>query len=146
MLRVWLPTACEPAPSDPVSQDQAVIETAMVPALPVFDLAVLLNQLGQDEALARMLVQSALQDLPAYWQQLESAIEQSAWAQAQRSSHTLKGLCAQMGGLRAAETFKDVNLRLKQGLSVQQAEAVVLSKEYKDLAAALQQWLVSSSS
>ena len=146
VLRVWLPKACEPAPSDPVSQNQAVTETAMVPALPVFDLAVLLNQLGQDEALARMLVQSALQDFPAYWQQLESAIEQSAWAQAQRSSHTLKGLCAQMGGLRAAEAFKDVNLRLKQGLSVQQAEAVVLSKEYKDLAAALQQWLVSSSS
>lgn len=67
----------------------------MVPALPVFDLAVLLSQLGQDEALAHMLVQSALQDFPAYWQQLESAIEQSALAQAQRSSHTLKGLCAQ---------------------------------------------------
>ena len=77
---------------------------------------------------------------------MRSAIEQGAWAQAQRSSHTLKGLCAQLGGLRAAEAFKDVNLRLKQGLSVQQAEAVVLSKEYKDLAAALQQWLVSSSS
>lgn len=152
VLRLWLPAAAVAAPesvaapvpvSVPPPAPTVVPEQGAAPALPVLDVAVLLGQLGQDEALARMLVQSALQDMPEYLQQLEHAIEQGAWAQAQRSSHTLKGLCAQMGGARAAEAFKAVNSRLKQGSPIAASETVVLRREYEDLAVALQQWLIS---
>ncbi|MBS7349086.1 MAG: response regulator [Comamonas sp.] len=156
VLARWLPPAN--AASNPIATPAAIpAATPQVPApepaqaqtqvqeLPLFDPASLLTQLGGNHSLAVVLVQSALQDLPPYLERLLQALHTQDWAQAQRSSHTLKGLCAQIGGQRLAQRYRSMNERLKAGQTLDDAQSPpsqqALQQEQAALMHALSDWL-----
>ena len=108
---------------------------------PVFDERTLLSQLGEDSELARSIVLMASDDIPGYFEQLEHAIAAGNGKDAARLIHTLKGLTAQLGGMRLCARIKEVDDHLKGGGQVDAVTVMGLRREYQTLAGKLQQWL-----
>jgi signal transduction histidine kinase/CheY-like chemotaxis protein/HPt (histidine-containing phosphotransfer) domain-containing protein len=109
--------------------------------LPVFDAQLLLKQMGDDRDLATTIIKSAMSDLPGYFTRLEQIVAAGSWQEAERLTHTLKGLTAQIGGVRISRRLKDVNGRLKGGGEIDSATAVDLFNEYQTLARDLLEWM-----
>jgi PAS domain S-box-containing protein len=65
---------------------------------PVFDEQALLASLGGNAGLARVIIDSAMDDLPRYFDQLEQSIATGDTLIAKRVVHTMKSLAAQIGG------------------------------------------------
>ena len=69
----------------------------------VLDLRSALARLGGDEELYADMVQFLWEDSPSLLTQLEAAIASQDASTIQRAAHSLKGLIANCGGVRAAE-------------------------------------------
>jgi CheY-like chemotaxis protein len=111
---------------------------------PVFDENTLLSQLGGDRDLARIIIGSASEDIPNYFAQLEQAIAAGNWKLAARQTHTLKGLTAQIGGIRLSARMKTLDDHLKGGGAIDSATVIDLHREYRLLSDTLACWMVSS--
>jgi CheY-like chemotaxis protein/HPt (histidine-containing phosphotransfer) domain-containing protein len=135
MLQHWLANkrvenASPAIPSASVSQDLG----------PIFDEKTLLESLGGDADLARSIVASAMNDFPTYFGQLEQAVNASDWVTAERATHTMKSLAAQVGGLPLAEAMREADVHLKAGGHIDVAAVMELRAMLVELEGALQQW------
>ena len=131
----WLPDAKYPVvqthPAEPSAQDRDS---------PVFSEKKLLFLLGGDREFARSIILSVQEGIPAYLDQLETAIATGNREEAARKAHTLKGLAAQIGGVRLSERFNEVHESIKRGTT----DASVLAdlrQEYSLLVDAWHRWL-----
>jgi HPt (histidine-containing phosphotransfer) domain-containing protein len=111
---------------------------------PVFDENTLLTQLGGDRDLARIVIGSATEDIPNYFAQLEQAIAAGDWKLAKRQTHTMKGLTAQIGGIRLSARMKALDDHLNGGGDTDSATLIDLRREYQWLSDALACWMASS--
>jgi len=110
-------------------------------AVPLFDSNALLNPLGDDRELAKIVIASAMNDIPSYLDTLEQALAQGKWQEARRMTHTMKGLTAQIGGLRFSQRSKEADDRLKRGEEIDAATIGDLRREYQELCRALSEWI-----
>jgi CheY-like chemotaxis protein/HPt (histidine-containing phosphotransfer) domain-containing protein len=110
---------------------------------PVFDENTLLSQLGGDRDLARIIIGSATEDIPNYFAQLEQAVAAGNWKSAERQTHTLKGLTAQIGGIRLSARMKALDEHLKGDVAIDSATVIDLRREYRLLSDALARWVAS---
>jgi HPt (histidine-containing phosphotransfer) domain-containing protein len=101
----------------------------------------LLAQLGGDRELAMAVIRSAMEDMPGYFDQLEQAIAATDWKTAERQTHTLKGLTAQIGGIKLSARMKALDDHLKEVGITDDATVTDLRREYQTLAAALLEWV-----
>jgi PAS domain S-box-containing protein len=108
---------------------------------PVFDEKTLLAQLGGDRELAKAIILSATEDIPGYFEQLEQAIAAGNWKTAERQTHTMKGLAAQIGGIKLSVRMKEADDHLKGGGNTDSATVAALRGEYQTLSDALLEWL-----
>jgi HPt (histidine-containing phosphotransfer) domain-containing protein len=69
----------------------------------ILDLRGALARLGGDEALYADMVQFLWEDAPSLLKQLQAGLAARDASAVQRSAHSLKGLIANCGGMRAAE-------------------------------------------
>ena len=139
VLAKWLPA---PKPLD--SANDPLRQTASAGATGealIFDEVLMLSQFGDDPKLAKLIIESAMQDLPKYFDNLEQAIAALDWKNAQRSTHTMKGLTAQIGGTRLSQRLKAVDDGLKLGETLDIDGLTSLRGEYHALVEALHAWL-----
>jgi CheY-like chemotaxis protein len=108
---------------------------------PVFDENTLLSQLGGDREFARLIIRSAMDDIPDYFDQLEQTIAAHDWKDAARQTHTLKGLTAQVGGIRLSARMKALDDRLRRGGDADRATLIDLRNDYQLLSDTLDRWL-----
>ena len=127
----------EAAPAPPAPQ---VTIAPQEDGPPVFDAKMLLAQLGGDRELAMAVIRSAMEDMPGYFDQLEQAIAATDWKTAERQTHTLKGLTAQIGGIKLSARMKALDDHLKEVGITDDATVTDLRREYQTLAAALLEW------
>jgi CheY-like chemotaxis protein/HPt (histidine-containing phosphotransfer) domain-containing protein len=107
----------------------------------VFDETILVAQLGGDLELAREVIQSATEDMPGYFDQLEQAVAAGHWKAAERQTHTLKGLAAQIGGIKLSTRMRELDDHLKGGGDTDSATVIDLRRDYLILAAELMEWI-----
>lgn len=107
----------------------------------VFDEQRMLGQLGGDRTLARTIMRSAAVDLQGNFDQLGRAVAKGDWAVAQRTTHTLKSLAAQVGGTGLAKRMAEVDRRLKQGETIDENDLRALRTGYAKLRQAASAWL-----
>jgi PAS domain S-box-containing protein len=106
-----------------------------------YDVATMLELLGGDRRLARSMTLSALEDLPGYFDRLDQAILDGDWSDAERTTHSLKGLTAQIGGNAIVARMGEMNRRLRHGGQATPQEARALREEYEAMAAILRAWV-----
>ena len=141
-LRHWLTRPEQGAV--PAAADATVAATSVPPAS-TFEAAALIDPLGGNRELARLVAASAMNDFPRYLAQLEQACQALDWQSAERPAHTMKGLAAQVGGLELARLMRAADERLKRGEPLDKDTLAQLMTEYAALAAALQQWVDTDS-
>jgi CheY-like chemotaxis protein len=120
-----------------------VVSTPQEDGPPVFDENTLLTQLGGDHELAQIIIGSATEDIPDYFAQLEQAIVAGNWKAAARQTHTLKGLTAQIGGMRLSARMKALDDHLNGGGAIDSATLIDLRREYQLLSDTLACWIAS---
>jgi PAS domain S-box-containing protein len=137
----WLTGGSEMAEVAEVAPTPQAAITRQESGPPVFDEETLLAQLGGDRELAKAIILSATEDIPGYFEQLEQAIAEGNWKAAERQTHTLKGLTAQIGGIKLSVRMKVLDDHLKGGGDTDSATVSDLRHEYQTLSAALLEWL-----
>jgi CheY-like chemotaxis protein/nitrogen-specific signal transduction histidine kinase len=108
--------------------------------LPEFDADRLLDQLGGDRELAETVVDTVLTDLPPYLQTLAPLVAAEDWVAAGRAIHTLKGLTAQVGGVRLSGRLADLDAQLRAGGRIESAAVAEVVQDYASLVSALRRW------
>ena len=144
LLHQWLDRSTH-AEQSPPTREAAAVPTITVPPASTFEAAALIDPLGGNRELARLVASSAMNDFPRYLAQLEQACQALDWQSAERPAHTMKGLAAQVGGLELARLMRAADERLKRGEPLDKDTLAQLMTEYAALAAALQQWVDTSS-
>jgi CheY-like chemotaxis protein len=111
VLDKWLPqeTAATTAPVPEVSAETAAV-SAQEPEPPVFDKAGLMARLMDDEDLARMVVESFLENTPPQIEALRSYLEAGDASGLWHQAHSIKGASANVG----AEALRAVADQLEQ--------------------------------
>ena len=103
-LEKWLkpaPTVAAREPmvaSVPPPESSAPTAPASPVEIPVFDRAGLLNRVMQDEALARLLINRFLEDLPGQIRQLQTFAAAGETQHVREQAHQIKGACAAVSG------------------------------------------------
>ncbi len=136
MLSRWLPDGNDDGAAAP---DTAT--TSLDHELQVFDAQEMLAMLDGDMELARTIALAAIEDIAAHLDQLEQAMIAAEWTAARRLSHTMKGVTAQIGGMRLSNRFREQDERLQSGLEMTPLALAELRSEYQALKQALQEWL-----
>lgn len=106
---------------------------------PLFDEAAMLGRLEGDRELAAEIVAMALEMIPPDFDKLEAAIAAADLAAAKRSTHTLKGLIAQIGGSNLAQALQQADTRLARGETIESAAIVAWRDEFERLIATLRE-------
>jgi HPt (histidine-containing phosphotransfer) domain-containing protein len=99
--------------------------------------------LGGDRELAKAIIQSATEDIPGYFEQLEQAVAAGNWKTAERQTHTMKGLTAQIGGIKLSVRMKALDDHLKGGGDTDSATVAALRNDYQLLSDILVRWMAS---
>jgi len=115
-------------------------KSAMRDELPVFDEEMLLTQLDDDRELSFSVIQSALEDLPNYFESFDLAIASGDTAEARRKIHTLKSLTGQIGGEKLSSCFKAVDHGLEKGIVPDSRAMRALHEEFIRLLDVLREW------
>ncbi len=110
-------------------------------AAPVFDAAELLALLDGDRELAESIVREAIVDIAGQFDKLQLAADAGNQTDAQRYLHSLKGVTAQIGGIRLAGYFREQEAQLKGGAVISQITVADLRREYLTLTQSLERWL-----
>ncbi len=135
-LACWLPG------SNATGQTPAASQLS-TDSLLVFDEKAFMSLMGNDQELAKMIFQSATEDIATYFTQLDEALKNTMLKDMQRLIHTLKGLAVQMGGTRFASNLKEVEARIKMGLVPDSDEIASLRLDFNTLTDAIPDWLRS---
>ncbi|MBI5920316.1 MAG: response regulator [Betaproteobacteria bacterium] len=135
MLEQWL---CNPPHVSAVGTETnpAVAENPRL----AFDEAALLDPLGRDRSIAKAIIDSALTEIPGYFEKLDAAIASGNWQDAQRCVHTMKGLTGQLGGIRCSLRMTEADKRLKGGGKFDRRTLGELRDEYRQLEKLLREW------
>jgi len=141
MLQRWLDASETKKPQAPDNTAPPSPLDNSAGLLPCFDASLLLSNLGGDREMARVLVESVLNELPQYLEQFKNDVASADWIRAERAAHTLKGLGAQAGGSRFSACAAALDQRLKAGETDLHSEVIVLCAECAALCEALQHWL-----
>jgi hypothetical protein len=81
--------------------------------------------------------------MPGYFAQLEQAVAAGNWEVVTRQTHTLKGLTAQVGGMKLSARMKALDDHLKGGGDTDSGTVTDLRREYQLLSDALGRWMAS---
>ena len=106
-----------------------------------FDSSFLLAQFDGDRELTKTILQSALGNIPGYFDELEIAIVSGNWTDAESLAHKLKGLIAQLGGIRLSKRMKLVVDELHAGGHIDRTVLNELLDEYQRLTDRIREWL-----
>ena len=138
MLERWLRTRPGPAATQLPSAAPATHagETQHV----IFDEALMLNQIGGDRSIAKMMLELATADMSGYLDRLESALQEDKWQEVQRIVHSMKGLMFQVCAMRLAEQLRAADLRLKEDGRIDATEIAGWRKEYHQLLSQIEHW------
>jgi len=110
--------------------------------LPVFDKAVLMNHLMDDEELALTVIEGFLKDIPLQIEALKGFLEDGDASGAQRQAHTIKGASASVGGETLREVAFDLDQAGKAGdLKTVKASMPQLEMEFERLNRAMEKEL-----
>ncbi|MBI2307401.1 MAG: response regulator [Rhodocyclales bacterium] len=153
MLAKWLPAAASEelppaaderaAPVPDSAEEAAGVEQAPADGM-VFDEVAMLGQLAGNRDIARLLIDSAMVEIPEYFTALAVAVAAGGRQDAERITHTMKSLVAQVGGARLAGLLRAADARLRRGGSLAEVPIDQLNAEYGRLAEALAAWLQRS--
>ena len=111
----------------------------------IFSAQWLTTFVSDHKKLASVLLLGSMNDMPNYLKLLREAIESQQWIEAKAIVHVLKGLFRQIGAVRLATIFSELDGHLKNGGTIEVAVYEGLLKEYALLEAQLQQWLSKNS-
>ena len=90
----------------------------------------MLGRFDGDRELARDIVAIGLEQIPAEFERLEAALLAADLAAAKRSTHTLKGLVAQVGGASLAHTLQQADKGLAHGETIGVAAVAAWREEF----------------
>ena len=143
MLDRWLPEEPQAsAETAPPAMDLTPSASAPEPEVPVFDRKDLLYRLMGDEALARLVVSSFLQDTPQQLRTLRSYLETGDDAGVARQVHTIKGASANVSGKPLCALAADMELAAHAGdLDAVRAHMLELQTQFDRLKEAMTQAL-----
>lgn len=111
----------------------------------IFSAQWLTTFVSDHKKLASVLLLGSMNDMPNYLKLLREAIETQQWIEAKAIVHVLKGLFRQIGAVRLATIFSELDGQLKNGGTLESAVYEGLLKEYQLLEAQLQLWLSKNS-
>jgi CheY-like chemotaxis protein len=111
----------------------------------IFSAQWLTTFVSDHKKLASVLLLGSMNDMPNYLKLLREAIETQQWIEAKAIVHVLKGLFRQIGAVRLATIFSELDGQLKNGGTLESAVYEGLLKEYQLLEAQLQLWLTKNS-
>jgi CheY-like chemotaxis protein/HPt (histidine-containing phosphotransfer) domain-containing protein len=117
------------------------VTTPSTPTTTVFDKMALLDMLNGDQDLARLTIETALHDMPNYFDRLEQAVASNNWNETGRVMHSLKSLTAQIGGGVIVSSVKALDQHLKVNGQITPDAAKMLHEEYDCLATELRTWI-----
>jgi CheY-like chemotaxis protein/nitrogen-specific signal transduction histidine kinase len=140
MLEIWL--ACNRKETIPKLIPETLPDLTNDVADSIeFDSSFLLTQLDGDRELARAILQSAMGNIPGYFDKFEQAVLLGNRSEAESFAHKLKGLIAQLGGVRLSKRMKLVEIELKTGGSIDAAALEELLTEYQQLSDRIKEWM-----
>jgi signal transduction histidine kinase/ActR/RegA family two-component response regulator/HPt (histidine-containing phosphotransfer) domain-containing protein len=105
--------------------------------LPLFDERSVLENFDNDRELFKHIIASTMSDMPNYLDALERAVAHEAWLEAGKAAHTMKGLTAQIGGLRLSAQLRDIEAKLSEGEPIDRAVVARIRQQYSELEAVL---------
>lgn len=111
----------------------------------IFSAQWLTTFVSDHKKLASVLLLGSMNDMPNYLKLFREAIESQQWIEAKAIVHVLKGLFRQIGAVRLATIFSEIDGHLKNGGTIEAAVYEGVLKEYQLLEAQLQQWLSKNS-
>ena len=111
----------------------------------IFSAQWLTTFVSDHKKLASVLLLGSMNDMPNYLKLLREAIETQQWIEAKAIVHVLKGLFRQIGAVRLATIFSELDGQLKNGGTIETTVYEGLLKEYQLLEAQLQLWLSKNS-
>lgn len=106
----------------------------------VFSSEQMLANLAGNIKLAKMIIPSAKQDIDACFVKLQEAISSDNLKEAKIATHTIKGLLAQIGGVKVAKEMREADDALKYGKELGIQKVHELGLMYKELIAAAIHW------
>lgn len=109
----------------------------------VFNPELMLEKLGGNINLAKMIIPSAQKDIDQLFVKLQDAILKNDMKEAKMATHTMKGLLAQIGGINAALQMREADDFLKNGHVLDYNKLNDLHIGYQQLIAAAIKWTES---
>ena len=128
----------------PPGQQATKPQDSEAPPVLAFDVEAVLDMLDQNQELAKVVVQSAIDDLSQQITDLAQSIDAGDWATAKRTAHTMKGLSAQVGAMALHQKVIQVHLRLRDGAEIAIDEIADLRDRYDNFSTGAVAWLGSA--
>jgi len=126
MLAKWLATQ--------KSDLKTVTPTIQAPKVyAIFNPTAMLGRLRNNEALAKKIIQSSLNEPPKFFEQLLIAVDENHLVQQKSIIHTLKGVIAQMGGDQLAQELIRLEHLLRNDGRITKQHVNDLQAHYQDL-------------
>jgi len=99
----------------------------------IFNPTAMLGRLRNNEALAKKIIQSSLNEPPKFFEQLLIAVDENHLVQQKSIIHTLKGVIAQMGGDQLAQELMRLEHVLRNDGRITKQHVIELQARYQDL-------------
>jgi hypothetical protein len=99
----------------------------------VFDKESMLQRLGGDRRLALSIIQSTMNEMPKFIDQLYTLIQEGDWVGVKSITHTLKGLIKQVGGDYLADKITQLDYQLKMGEYFDEEVIRTIERDYHHL-------------
>ena len=126
MLGKWLATQ--------TSDIKTIAPTIQAPKVyAIFNPTAMLGRLRNNEALAKKIIQSSLNEPPKFFEQLVIAVDENHLVQQKSIIHTLKGVIGQMGGDQLAQELMRLEHLLRSDGRITKQHVDELQAHYHDL-------------
>jgi HPt (histidine-containing phosphotransfer) domain-containing protein len=126
MLGKWLATQ--------TSDIKTIAPTIQAPKVyAIFNPTAMLRRLRNNEALAKKIIQSSLNEPPKFFEQLVIAVDENHLVQQKSIIHTLKGVIGQMGGDQLAQELMRLEYLLRNDGRITKQHVHELQAHYHDL-------------
>jgi signal transduction histidine kinase/DNA-binding response OmpR family regulator len=126
-------------PVVPTNQEAGKV-TAKEAGYTLLDERALLDGMANDRELAREVITVAMADIPNQLDMLAQAVTSGQQQVATRVAHTLKGLTAQLGGLKLSARLQEIEHGLRNGGAIDATVVAEIHQDYDQLARELEAW------
>jgi HPt (histidine-containing phosphotransfer) domain-containing protein len=99
----------------------------------IFDKESMLQRLGGDRRLALSIIQSTMNEMPKFIDQLYTLQQEGDWVGIKSITHTLKGLIKQVGGDYLADRITQLDYQLKMGEYFDEEVIRTIERDYHHL-------------